>query len=70
MTSSYVPWWISTVWACLAVLAVFAVDPASGRIWLIGATLVTLPMLALFRLWSDGPPQTVAEVLRATERDR
>lgn len=70
MTSSAVPWCISAVWISLTLLTFLAIDPSSIRNWVLVTTMAVVPSLVLLRLWSDGPPQTVAEVLHATEGRR
>jgi hypothetical protein len=70
MTSSAVPWRISAVWISLTLLTFLAIDPSSFRNWVLVTTMAVVPSLVLLRLWSDGPPQTVAEVLHATEGRR
>lgn len=70
MTSSPVPWRISAVWIALMLLTFMAIDPWSVRNWVLVTTMAVVPPLVLLKLWSDGPPQTVAEVLHATEGRR
>lgn len=70
MTSSVIPWRISAVWISLTLLLFLVIDPWSARSWMLVATVAAVPSLILFRLWSDGPPPTVAEVLYTAERRR
>lgn len=70
MASSYVPWWISAVWMSLTLLTALIVDASSARTWMLMTTVGIVPCVVLLRLWNDGPPPTVAEVLHATELRR
>lgn len=70
MASSYVPWWISAVWASLSLLIALVVDASSLRLWMLAITVGIVPSFVLLKLWNDGPPPTVAELLRATELRR
>jgi hypothetical protein len=36
----------------------------------LATTIGLVPPVVLIRLWNDGPPPTVAEILRATELKR
>lgn len=51
-------------------LTFMAIDPWSIRNWVVVTTMAVVPSLVLLRLWSDGPPPTVAEVLHAVEERR
>ena len=70
MASSPVPRWISVVWVSLTFLTFLVLDASSFRNWVIVTTIAVVPSVVLLRLWSDGPPPTVAEVLRAAEDRR
>jgi hypothetical protein len=35
--------------------------------WVLATTIGVVPPFVLLRLWNNGPPPTVAEILRATE---
>ena len=70
MISSVVPWRIAAVWISLTLLTFLAIDPSSVRNWVMVTTAAVVPTLVLLRLWSDGPPPTVAEVLYAVETRR
>jgi hypothetical protein len=70
MASSSIPWWISAVWVSLTLVILLAVDASSIRSWALMATIGIVPVVILFKLWSGGPPPTVAEVLHETEVDR
>ncbi|HEY5616677.1 MAG TPA: hypothetical protein VIK60_01960 [Vicinamibacterales bacterium] len=67
MTSSSIPRWISAVWILLTLLIVLAVDASSVYSWALMTTIGIVPTVILHKLWSDGPPPTIAEVLYATE---
>lgn len=68
--ASSVPWWISAVWVSLTLLTFLALDASSLRSWVLATTIGIVPPFVLLRLWSAGPPSTVAEVLSAAEVDR
>ena len=70
MAASYIPWWMSAVWVPLALLTALAVDASSVRSWMLVTTIGIVPSFVLLRLWNNGPPPTVAEVLHATELRR
>lgn len=70
MTSSHAPWWISAAWVSLTFLAFLAVDATSLRGWVLMTTIAIVPSFVLLKLWSDGPPTSVAEVLRGAEGGR
>lgn len=67
MTSSAVPMWISAVWVLLTLLTFLALDASSLRGWVLATTVGVVPPFVLLRLWNNGPPPTVAEVIHATE---
>jgi len=67
MASSNAPWWISAVGVSLTFLTAVAVDASSVRSWMLMTTIAVVPAVVLLRLWNDGPPETVAEVLHATD---
>ncbi|MBI2828481.1 MAG: hypothetical protein HYX77_04320 [Acidobacteria bacterium] len=68
--ASYIPWWISAVWISLTLLTALGVDASSVRSWMLVTTIGIVPVGVLLKLWNDGPPATVAEVLHATELRR
>ncbi|MBI3047523.1 MAG: hypothetical protein HYY76_04360 [Acidobacteria bacterium] len=70
MASFSVPWWISAVWGSLTLLTFLALDASSLRSWVLATTIGIVPPVVLLRLWSSGPPPTVAEVLHTTEVGR
>ncbi len=70
MASSSVPWWIAAVWVSLTLLTILALDASSLRGWVLAATFGIVLPVVLLRLWSNGLPSTVAEVLHTTEVGR
>lgn len=70
VASAYIPWWISAVWMSLTLLTALVADASSARTWMLMTTIGIVPCVVLLRLWNDGPPPTVAEVLHATELRR
>ena len=67
MASRYIPWLISAVWISSMLLVFLVIDVSSIRNWALVTTLGIVPVFFLLKLWPDGPPQTVAELLHATE---
>jgi len=67
MASNPRPLWISAFWVSITLLTALAVDVSTVGSWMLVMTIGIVPSLVLLRLWSDGPPPTVAEVLHATE---
>jgi len=63
-------WSLCALWAALSLLVFMALDGSSLRSWI--ALIVTgmVPPAVFIGLWSEGPPPTIAEVLRATEDRR
>jgi hypothetical protein len=70
MAFASVPWWISAVWVSLTFLAFLALGASSVGSWVLATTIGLVPACVLLRLWNDGPPPTVAEIVRATEVGR
>ena len=68
MTSS--SWWISAAWVSLSLLLALVADASSVRSWMLVTIVGVIPPLVLLKLWNDGPPPTIAEVLHATELKR
>ena len=67
MEFPYVRWSVCGAWASLVLLMFMFVDASSARSWLYLIVASSIPPVILLRLWNDGPPLTVAEVIRATE---
>ena len=65
-----VPLLISAVWLSLTILMAFMLGAASFQSWLLATMVGVIPVAVLLRLWNDGPPPTVAEVLHTTEGRR
>jgi hypothetical protein len=70
MSLPHLRWSISALWISLALLMFTLAGNFSVRSWLYVIATTLVPPMVLLRLWSDGPPQTVAQVLRATEDRR
>jgi hypothetical protein len=70
MAFSSVSWWISAAWISLTLLVALAADASSVRSWMLVTIFGVVPPVVLLKLWSDGPPPTIAEVLHATELKR
>jgi len=51
----------------LTLLVALATEASSVGSWILVTTIGIVPPAILLRLWSDGPPPTIAEVLYATE---
>jgi hypothetical protein len=67
MASSNIPWWISAAWLSLTLLTALVADASSFRSWMLVTTIGVVPVGVLLRLWNNGPPATVAEVIHATD---
>lgn len=65
-----VPVRISAIWLSLTILTALFLDASSLRGWLLATMVGVIPIGVLFRLWNDGPPPTIAEVLHSTEGRR
>ena len=63
-------WWISAAWVSLSLLLALVADVSSVRSWMIVTIVGVVPALVLLKVWNDGPPPTIAEVLHATELKR
>jgi hypothetical protein len=61
-------WLLCALWTSLALLGFLAADSWAMRSWLALAVVGLVPPVVLLRLWTDGPPPTIAEVLLDTER--
>ena len=70
--TSYPPvrWSLSALWLSCALLIFFALGNASLVSWMALTVSALIPPVVFLCLWNDGPPPTVAEVLRATEDRR
>jgi hypothetical protein len=62
--------WISAVWLSLTVLMALILGAESGQGWLLTAMIGVIPIGVLLKLWNEGPPPTIAEVLHTTEGRR
>jgi hypothetical protein len=65
-----VPVLISAVWLSLTILTAFLLGATSVQGWLLATMVGVIPVAVLLRLWNEGPPPTVAEVLHTTEGRR
>jgi hypothetical protein len=70
--SSHPPvrWSLSALWASSAMLIFMALGVSSFVSWMLLAVMAVIPPVVFLSLWNDGPPPTIAEVLRATEDRR
>jgi hypothetical protein len=51
-------------------LIFMALGVSSFVSWMLLAVMAVIPPVVFLSLWNDGPPPTIAEVLRATEDRR
>jgi hypothetical protein len=65
-----VRWSLSALWASSAMLIFMALGVSSFVSWMLLAVMAVIPPVVFLSLWNDGPPPTIAEVLRATEDRR
>lgn len=70
MVSFNAPIWIAAVWLSLTILTALLLDASSLRGWMLATMVGVIPVAVLLRLWNDGPPPTIAEVLHTTESRR
>jgi hypothetical protein len=70
--TSYPPirWSLSALWLSCALLIFMAIGSSSLVSWMALAVAAVIPPVVFLSLWNDGPPPTIAEVLRATEDRR
>jgi hypothetical protein len=62
--------WISAAWLSLIVLVALMLGAGSVQTWMLAAMVGLIPVGVLLRLWNEGPPPTIAEVLHSTEGRR
>jgi hypothetical protein len=69
---SYPPtrWSFSALWSSCALAVFVALGATSGVSWMILGVVALIPPAVFLALWNEGPPPTVAEVIRATEDRR
>ena len=65
-----VRWSLSALWLSCALLIFLALGYSSVVSWMALMMSATIPPVVFLCLWNDGPPPTIAEVLRATEDRR
>jgi hypothetical protein len=70
MATFNIPVWISVIWLSFTVLVAVLLDATSVRGWLLTTVVGVIPVGVLLRIWNDGPPPTIAEVLHSTEGGR
>jgi hypothetical protein len=65
-------WSLSALWASCALLVFMGLGVSSLGGWVTLVVAGAIPPMVFLVLWNEGPPPTIAEVLRATEdrRDR
>jgi hypothetical protein len=63
-------WLLCALWIAILFLAFTFTDATSIRNWLYLAVGMVIPPAVMMTIWNDGPPQTVAELLRSTEERR
>ena len=68
MSSYYTRLSITVVWVALALLTFLATGASSAQSWALLAIAGIVPPAVMLALWKDAPPETIAEVLYATER--
>jgi len=69
-TSVTMRWSVSVLWSACALLVFMTIGVSSTASWLTLAVAGLMPPLMYLALWNEGPPPTIAEVLRATEERR
>jgi hypothetical protein len=70
MQSTFYPpvrWSLSALWALTALLIFIMLGASSVVSWMALVVAAVIPPVVFLSLWNDGPPPTIAEVLRSTE---
>jgi hypothetical protein len=70
MSFTYYPpvrWSLSALWSLTAALIFTMLDASSLVSWMALVVAAVIPPVVFLSLWNDGPPPTIAEVIRATE---
>jgi hypothetical protein len=65
-----VRWSVSGLWSSCALLIFMALGATSLMSWMALVVAAVIPPVVFLSLWNDGPPPTIAEVIRATEDRR
>jgi len=60
-------WSLSALWSLCAMLIFTVLDASSLVSWMVFLVAAVIPPVVFLSLWNDGPPPTIAEVIRATE---
>ena len=63
-------WLICASWLSLTLLTFLFVDATSIRNWVLVTAIALAPLVVLLKLWGEGHPKAVAEVLFAMETRR
>jgi len=63
-------WSLSVLWAAGALLIFFAIGASSLVSLMMLMVAAVIPPVVFLSLWNDGPPPTIAEIIRATEDRR
>jgi hypothetical protein len=63
-------WSLSVLWASIALFAFMSLGTTSLASWVVLGVTGLIPPIVLLGLWNEGPPPTIAEVIRATEDRR
>jgi hypothetical protein len=70
MASQNTRWLIIVSWVAAVLVAFWATGASSGFSLMLLGVAVIGPPLVMLSLWTEGPPQTIAEVLYDAERRR
>ena len=65
-----VRWSLSALWLSSALLIFLALGHSTVVSWMALMVSAMIPPVVFLCLWNEGPPPTIAEVLRATEDRR
>ena len=63
-------WSLSALWSSCALTVFIALGTTSVVGWMVLGVVAVIPPIVFLALWNDGPPPTIAEVIRATEDRR
>jgi hypothetical protein len=64
----YARWYLGAAWILLVLLTFLAADITSAGSVLLLAVGAIVPPVIMLALWPNGPPLTMAEVLRGVEQ--
>lgn len=61
---------LAVSWVAFTLMLFWATGASSGLSFIVLAIAAVVPPVIMLALWSEGPPQTIAEVLHTVERKK